>query len=156
MYFKKKYSDLEAKKNLERYCAYQERCLQEVIKKLQSMHMTPNTINIIVEHLVTHNFLNEERFAKSFARGKFNIKKWGKNRIVNELKQRNISELTIQNALKEIDEESYNTTFHNLAEKKAAQLTDTTLAIKKRKLTTYLLYRGWEPHKVYEKVNDLF
>ena len=78
----KSYTVEEAKRKLESYCAYQDRCHKEVVNKLRDMKMIPLAIDTIIAHLIAHNFLNEERFAKSFARGKFNIKKWGKNRIV--------------------------------------------------------------------------
>ena len=71
----------EAKKKLKYYCAYQERCHQEVVQKLRSMNMIPQAIDIIVGELIDENYLNETRFAQSFARGKFRIKKWGKVRL---------------------------------------------------------------------------
>ncbi|MDT0538422.1 regulatory protein RecX [Croceitalea sp. P059] len=145
----------EAKRKLENYCAYQERCHKEVIEKLKGMRMIPEAIDQIVTQLIEDNFLNEERFAKSFARGKFNIKKWGKNRIVNELKQRQISRYNITAALKEIDEETYIETLDTLAKKRLEQITETNLQKKRKKLADYLLYRGWESHLVYEKLREL-
>lgn len=112
--------------------------------------MIPIAIDEIIGHLIQENFLNEERFACSFARGKFNIKKWGKNRIVSELKQRNITKYNIKTALKEIDEEVYLETFELLAEKRVGQLTETNNYKKRKKLADYLLYRGWESPLVYE------
>jgi regulatory protein len=91
----------EAQKKLEHYCAYQERCHQEVIQKLRGMNMIPEAIEIIISQLIEDNYLNETRFAQSFARGKFRIKKWGKERIVRELKFRKISPFNIKIALKE-------------------------------------------------------
>ncbi|MDT0620205.1 regulatory protein RecX [Croceitalea vernalis] len=145
----------EAKRKLENYCAYQERCHKEVIEKLKGMRMIPEAIDQIVTQLIEDNFLNEERFAKSFARGKFNIKKWGKNRIENELKQRQISRYNITAALKEIDEETYIETLDTLAKKRLEQITETNLQKKRKKLADYLLYRGWESHLVYEKLREL-
>jgi len=145
----------EAKRKLENYCAYQDRCHKEVIDKLKGMRMIPEAIDQIVTQLIEDNFLNEERFAKSFARGKFNIKKWGKNRIVNELKQRQISRYNITTALKEIDEETYIETLDTLAKKRLEQITETNLQKKRKKLADYLLYRGWESHLVYEKLREL-
>ena len=145
----------EAKRKLENYCAYQDRCHKEVIDKLKGMRMIPEAIDQIVTQLIEDNFLNEERFAKSFARGKFNIKKWGKNRIVNELKQRQISRYNITTALKEIDEETYLKTLDTLAKKRLEQITETNLQKKRKKLADYLLYRGWESHLVYEKLREL-
>ncbi len=85
------YTLQEAQKKLEHYCAYQERCHQEVEQKLRSMNMIPEVIEIIIGNLIEENYLNETRFAQSFARGKFRIKKWGKERIVRELKNENFS-----------------------------------------------------------------
>ncbi|MGK0127682.1 MAG: regulatory protein, partial [Candidatus Azotimanducaceae bacterium] len=85
----KSYTLEEAKRALERYCVYQDRCHKEVISKLYDCNMIPETHDIIIVHLIQHDFLNEERFSKSYARGKFRIKKWGKVRIVRELKFRN-------------------------------------------------------------------
>lgn len=144
------YSLQEATKKLENYCVYQDRCHKEVISKLKEMGMIPMAIDEIVGHLIQENFLNEERFSRSFARGKFNIKKWGKNRIVNELKQRGITKYNINLALQEIDEEGYYDTLENLAKKRLVQLKETDALKKRKKLADYLLYRGWESPLVYE------
>ena len=64
----------DAKKNIEHYCAYQERCHKEVINKLKNLGIIQNAIDIIVADLIQNNYLNETRFAQSFARGKFRIK----------------------------------------------------------------------------------
>ena len=114
----KSYTLEEAKRALERYCVYQDRCHKEVISKLYDCNMIPETHDIIIVHLIQHDFLNEERFSKSYARGKFRIKKWGKVRIVRELKFRNISAYNVKTALKEIEESDYFSTFNALALKK--------------------------------------
>lgn len=155
MQFQKKYTLAEAAKKLENYCAYQERCHKEVLSKLQEMQMIPEAIDQIIVHLIKENYLNEERFAQSFARGKFNIKKWGRSRIVSELKQRAISKYNITNALKEIEADVYLNTFHELAEKKWNAINETDIQKRKRKLADYLLYRGWESELIYQKISDL-
>jgi regulatory protein len=94
---KEVYSVKEAINKIEHFCAYQERCHEEVVQKLRSMKMDSEEIDSIMVHLIGDNFLNEERFACSLARGKHRIKHWRKIRIVNELK----SKKTIQNALKD-------------------------------------------------------
>lgn len=152
----KTYTVEEAKRRLERYCAYQERCHKEVQKKLRELRMIPDAIDLIIHHLLQHNFLNETRFAQAFARGKFRNKKWGKQRIVRELKSREISKYTITIALKEISEAAYQKTFHELAEKRLRQLeNETNIQKKKKKLADYLLYRGWESSLVWEKVKSV-
>lgn len=152
----KTYTVAEAKLKLENYCAYQERCHQEVRRKLRSMGMIPLAIDDIMVHLIKNNFLNEERFARSYARGKFRIKKWGRIRIERELKARGLSDYTIEAGLDEIDEDEYIDTFETLAEKKYATIKDTNPYKAKAKLANYLLYRGWETDLVYEKINELY
>ena len=117
--------------------------------------MIPEAIDLIMAHLIQQNYLNEERFAKSFARGKFSIKKWGKNRIVRELKLRNISKYNINSALCEINRETYLEALDTLAKKRLASLAETDVTKRRKKLADYLFYRGWEGHLVYEKINEL-
>lgn len=145
----------EAIKKMEHYCAYQDRCHKDISEKLSTMKLIPEAKEKIILHLIEHNFLNEERFAKSFARGKFRIKKWGKQRITRELKFRQISEYCIKIALKEIPENDYLGTFHEMAEKKYASLTEQDSYKKRKKLIDYLLYRGWENQLIFEKVTEL-
>ncbi len=155
MNLQKTYSVDEAQKKLEFYCSYQERCHKEVAEKLKGMRMIPDAIDIIIVHLLQNNFLNEERFAKSFVRGKFRIKKWGKYRLTLELRKKDINKTIIKLALNEIEDADYLQTFHSLAEKKAETLQEPNIFKKKKKLADYLLYRGWESHLVYEKVNAI-
>tara|TARA_R110000772_G_scaffold219381_1_gene329944 strand:+ start:288 stop:713 length:426 start_codon:yes stop_codon:yes gene_type:complete len=141
---------------MERYCAYQERCHKEVHNKLYEMRMIPEAIDQIVMHLLQHNFLNETRFSQAFARGKFRTKKWGRNRIVNELKMRQISTFNIKIALKEIPDSEYYNTFEALSEKRLQQLaSEKNLQKKRKKLADYLFYRGWEPELVYGKIGEI-
>jgi regulatory protein len=151
----KVYSVNEAKRKLEHFCVYQDRCHSEVQTKLKEMKMIPIAIDNIIIHLIEHNFLNEERFAKSYARGKFNIKNWGKIRIIRELKIRKISDYNIKTALKEFTEEDYLDKLNTISEKKLVTITETNTYKKRKKLADFLLYRGWESHLVYEKTKAL-
>ena len=155
MHKKSSYTVDEALKKLEYYCSYQERCHKDVEDKLFKMNMIPEAKEKIILHLLQHNFLNEERFAKAYARGKFRIKKLGKQRIVRELKYKGISKYNIDSALKEIPEEDYLIAFNELAKKKLNSITETDIYKKKKKLIDYLIYRGWETHLVFDKVNQL-
>ncbi|GAA0872562.1 regulatory protein RecX [Gangjinia marincola] len=145
----------EATQRLMQYCAYQDRCHKEVKQKMRDYGLIPQAQDQILGKLIEGNYLNEERFARSFARGKFNIKHWGKNRIVCELKFREISSYNIKAALTEISEPVYHEKLHWLAEKKLSTIKEKNLYKKKKKLADYLLYRGWESHLVYEKINEL-
>lgn len=145
----------DAIKKLEYYCSYQERCHAEVTQKLQQMHMIPQAIDTIVVHLIENNFLNEERFACSFARGKHRIKKWGKLRIINELKFRGISKYNIDIALKEFSNEEYFETFETLAESTWNSIKESHPAKKKKKFCDFLIRKGYESHLIFDKCNDL-
>lgn len=152
---KKTYTLQEATKKLEHYCAYQERCHQEVRQKLEGMYMIPEAIDVIIVHLLEHNFLNEARFAKAFVSGKFKIKNWGRHRITYELKKKDVVKVNINQALSEIEDDEYLGVFNDLAEKRANSIKETNTFKKRKKLIDYLLYRGWESHLVYEKAKEL-
>lgn len=144
----------EIKKKLEYYCVYQDRCHQEVEKKLQEYQLIPEAREKILLHLFQENFLNEERFSKSFARGKFRIKKYGKQRIVKELKYRGISAYNIKTALKEIDDDEYVITANLLIEKKKDSLNESNVIIKRKKITDYMLRKGYEYNLIQEIINN--
>jgi len=145
----------EAKRKLDNYCVYQDRCHQEVEKKLYEMRMIPEACEVIILHLIAHNFLNEERFAKTFARGKFRIKNWGKQRIIRELKQRDISKYNIESALKEINAEEYATVLHDLTQKKWDSFIEKNSFKKRKKVIDFLFRKGFESNLIYEELNQI-
>ena len=151
----KTYTVLEAQQKLEFYCSYQERCHQEVTQKLWEMNMIPQAIDLIVVHLIDNNFLNETRFACSFARGKHRIKHWGKIRIVNELKFRKISAFNIKIGLKEISDQQYFETFEACADLHWQNMREGNKLKKRKKFCDYLLRKGFESDIVYAKVKEL-
>lgn len=150
----KTYTVDEATRLLENYCVYQERCHKEIEQKLYDLRMIPQAKEKILLHLMEHNFLNEERFAKSFVRGKFSIKKWGRIKITNQLKFKNISAYNIKSALTEIDEEDYLKTLHQIAEKKLPLIKESNSFKKRNKLATFLISKGFESSLVYETVKN--
>ena len=149
------FSIKEAIHKIEQYCVYQERCHEEVVQKLHSMKMDSDEIDAIMVRLINDNFLNESRFACSFARGKHRIKHWGKIRIVNELKFRKITQYNINLALKEITIEEYAETFHKASERHWETIRETNMLKKRKKFCDYLLRKGFESNLVYEKVKEL-
>tara|TARA_B100001142_G_scaffold308921_1_gene340932 strand:+ start:2003 stop:2476 length:474 start_codon:yes stop_codon:yes gene_type:complete len=151
----KSYTLAQAQKKLEYYCAYQERCHKEVIAKLKTLGMIPSVIDKIISELIKANYLNETRFTQSFVRGKFRIKKWGKNRILQELKVRDISSFNIKLGMKEISDDNYQKTFYELFEKRRREVKQLTKTEQKKKIFSYMSYRGWENSKVYEALRDL-
>ncbi|WP_051191665.1 regulatory protein RecX [Flavobacterium gelidilacus] len=149
------FSIVEVRNKLEYYCAYQDRCHQEVYQKMFSFSINTYEKEELMVYLIENNFLNEERFAQSFTRGKHNYKKWGKVRIVNELKARNISSTIIKIALKEINDSLYLETFEELANKHWESITESNFMKKRKKFCDYFLRKGWENELIYEKVREL-
>lgn len=151
----KSYTLAQAQKKLEYYCTYQERCHKEVIAKLRTLGIIPSVIDKIISELIKANYLNETRFTQSFVRGKFRIKKWGKNRILQELKVRDISNFNIKLGMKEISDDNYQKTFYELFEKRRREVKQLTKTEQKKKIFSYMSYRGWENSKIYDALRDL-
>lgn len=149
------YTIQQALKKLEHYCAYQDRCHDEVLTKLKSFRMTADESDQVIVKLIADKFLDETRFACSFARGKHRIKQWGKVRIVNELKFRHISVYNITKALKEITAEEYAETFENLSLKTWNGISEKNKLKKNKKFCDALLRKGFESTLVYEKMKTL-
>ncbi|MEN8879760.1 MAG: regulatory protein RecX [Polaribacter sp.] len=152
---KKSFTVDEIKRKLEQYCVYQDRCHKEVEQKMRDYELIPEAKEIILLSLMQDNFLNEERFAKSFARGKFRIKSWGKQRITRELKFRDISAYNIKTALKEIDEQAYLKTIYSITEKRSTSISETNNYKKKKKLIDFLMRKGFENELIFKTVNDV-
>ena len=152
---KKSFTVDEIKRKLENYCVYQDRCHKEVEQKMREYFLIPEAKEMILLSLMKDNFLNEERFAKSFARGKFRIKNWGKQRIIRELKFKNISAYNIKTALKEIDETDYISTIYSITENRNAVISETNIYKRKQKLIGFLMRKGFENELIYKVVNEV-
>lgn len=153
--FNKSFTVQEIQSKMEYYCSYQDRCYKDVNNKLNSFNLIIEAREKILSHLIEHNFINEERFAKSFARGKHNYKNWGKNRIIQELKFRDISSRLIKTALDEIPKDVYLENFHALAEKNWQSIKERKGPKKNKKFVDYLLRRGYESSLIYNKLKEL-
>ena len=148
-------SKTDGLKKLQRYCAYQDRCHQEVRQKLLDLGIYGDDLEDIIADLIEDNFLNEERFARSYARGKFRMKQWGRSRIKRELKQRRISDYCIRKAMEEIEEAEYLKTLEALVLKKLENLKETEPYQQRRKIADYLIRRGYEVPLAWDKVLKL-
>jgi len=126
------------------FCAYQERAKAEVIQKLKTYRISDFEIEKIIERLEDENFLDEERFAKTYVRSKFQYKKWGKIKIEYNLRQKQISSKMIEKALTEIQEEDYENLIHDLVEQKRNSLPDLEPFKQKQKIMTYMVSKGFE------------
>ena len=145
----------QAKEQIRRYCAYQERSHQEVRNKLYSYRLHGNDVDDILTGLITDGFLNEERFAKAFTGGKFRMKKWGRIKITHALESKGVSTNCIRIGLREIDDESYVKTLRELLEDKRQSLPPDNPFAVRDKLSTYAIQTGYEPDLVWKEIYEL-
>jgi regulatory protein len=147
----------QARQKLKHYCAYQDRCHSEVKAKAYLLGMKKPDVDEVISGLIEEGCLNEERFAKAFAGGKFRIKQWGRLKIRAELKQRQVSEYCIATALGDIDFSSYKKTLHKLAVKRwnSVKGAGTNLFVKMTKTRDFLLLKGYEAALVANEIKML-
>ena len=138
----------------EHYCAYQERSQQEVRDKLYEWGLHTNMVENVIVKLLEGNFLNEERFANAYARGKFNQKGWGKNKIKQGLKFKRVSDALIKKALNTINGDDYLAMLEKVIQKKALLITDKDPYKRKYKLQRYALSRGYESDLITDVLKD--
>lgn len=143
--FKKQLTPEQALQKLKQYCAYQERCHAEVVDKLYQLGVWKKEHDAIVATLIEENYLDEERFAIAYAGGKYRMKQWGRVKIKYELKQKQVSNYSINKALKQFDEEAYLKTLHQLAMDKYTALKSEQYLVRKKKTMDFLMQRGFEP-----------
>lgn len=145
----------QAKEKIGRYCAYQERCHSEVRDKLYEYGLRTTEVDELLSDLILQGYLNEERFARTFAGSKFRLKKWGRIKIVHELKARDVSKNCIASGLKEIDETEYLSTLRKTLEKKIASLSDENRFSMRDKAARYAIQKGFEPELTWVLVKEL-
>jgi regulatory protein len=145
----------EAKEKIRRYCAYQERAHSEVRNKLYSYGLHRSDVDEILTDLITDGFLNEERFAKAYAGGKFRMKRWGRIRIARALEAKGVSKNCVAIGLKEIDESSYEEVLAALLEDKSLTIDAENPFAMKDRLSHYAIRKGYEPEIVWKLINAM-
>ena len=133
----------------------QDRCQWDVLRKLNEWGLQKATKDHILEILITDKFVDEERFSVSFCRGKFRIKNWGKRKIINQLKRKQISTICINSGIQEINDQQYLKTLDKLFLQKKITIKDGNHFIRKTKIATFLIQKGFEAHLVWEKMKEL-
>lgn len=149
---KKSLTAEQALQKLKHYCGYQERCHSEVREKLYKLEVSKKDHDAIIASLIEEGYLNEERFAIAFAGGKFRIKQWGKLKIQNALKQKQVSDYSINKALKQIKNNEYIAALKKLGEEKYASLKEEKRLIRQKKTIDYLLQKGFEMELIREVI----
>jgi len=140
-----KYQSLdEIKRKIKHYCAYQERSHFQVENKLKDWGMFPETIDHILLELIQENYLNEERFARTYVRGKFYHNKWGKQKIIQGLKNHKIYPNLIEKALTEIPPEDYENMIRHLIKQKKSSLKQHNKYQNRQKIIHFMLQKGYE------------
>jgi regulatory protein len=137
------------------YCAYQERAHRQVKQKLLHLGVDSEQADQILARLITDGFLNEERFAKSYAGGKFRMMKWGRLKIVRELEQLAVSAKNVQSAMKEINEVDYQQTLRDLLHRKMKIVNQANPYQWRDKLARYAISKGYEPDLVWQMLGEL-
>lgn len=153
---RKIYTRDQAFKKAGEYCAYQERCQQEVRDKIYSWGLHQDDVEALIAQLISDGFINEERFARTFAGGKFRIKKWGRVKIKNELKAKKITDYCIRKAMEEIDNSEYLKALKAIIDKKAKETKETNLFKKANKIAAYCISRGFESDVVWDVLKSKF
>lgn len=143
-----------ALEKMKAYCAYQERCQQEVRQKLAKMGMYYDAADMVIIDLITENFLNEVRYAEAYATGKFRIKGWGRKKITLELKQKGISASCIKKGLHEIEQEEYLLKLDNWIEKLQLKYKALNDFDRKGKIAQFLIRKGFESDLVWNALNE--
>ena len=138
----------------EHYCAYQDRAQQEVRDKLYEWGLWTDAVENIISQLITANYLNEERFAKAYVRGKFNQKAWGRVKIKQGLKLKKVSDVLIKKALLTIDGDDYLRTLQQVMTKKAALVKEKNDFKRRYKLQQYAMSRGFEADLVADVLKN--
>lgn len=147
---------LEAKNKIENWCAYQERCHQEVQNKLMSFGLSIDEVDRLVAHLISNNYLNEQRYAQAVFSGKHRIKKWGRLKIEQFLKQKAVPDVIIQSAVNEVPREEYFSNLSNIS-KKYINIKGLSMdSFKdKTKLVKYLQQKGYTYQEITICFEDL-
>lgn len=151
---KKSYTFEEIKQKMVNYCVYQDRCHAEVEQKMRDFLLIPEAKDEIFLYLIQENYLNEERFTRSYIRGKFYIKNWGRNKIRMNLKQKGITEKLIATCMDEIDEADYAETVQKLYENYFSSQKGVKDYQKKSKTIRHLLSKGFEYETLLEIIKD--
>tara|TARA_B100001758_G_C18138904_1_gene467899 strand:+ start:93 stop:566 length:474 start_codon:yes stop_codon:yes gene_type:complete len=152
---KKIYNIKVAIERLKKYCALQDKCQWDVIQKMKEWGLLQISQDTILELLIQEKYVDEERYSKSFCRGKFKQNKWGKIKIHNALKKKHISKVCISKGLEEIKDAEYENELEKQYLKKKALTKEKNYFIKQKKIATYLINKGYESNLVWDKIRDL-
>lgn len=125
-------------------CSKKEYCRSDIRQKLKKLEVPPEESDRIIDQLVQKRFIDENRFASFYARDKFRFNKWGKLKIIQQLKQKNIPSALIEEAVKNLPDEDYCNICKKLLEQKQKTIKETDPRKRKAKLLRFALGRGFD------------
>lgn len=142
----KVYTEQQGKQEAMVYCSKEERTQKDVFEKLLKWGLTAEEADNVLASLISDNFINEERYARLYAKSKFHQNKWGKTKIRFYLSQKGLSKKCIEKGLEEIDDKEYYEICLLLAKQKFNSLSGNgdLLPIKRKKAVIFLNGKGFE------------
>jgi regulatory protein len=147
--------DTEKIQKLKKICEKTDKCKYDIKQKMYSLKIEKKLQEKILTILVEENYINENRYAQNYCRGKFRINKWGKQKIINALKSKNISSTNIKNGINEINTKLYKNLIQELISKKNENFHETDINVKRKKIARFLLQKGFESSLVWKNINNL-
>ena len=145
----REYTDSELQAKAEQYCAREEQCVSGVRRKLHDWGATPATADRIIQHLIDERYIDERRFVRLYCQGKLRIQRWGRNKMAWELRGKGIADSLIAEGIGSLSDDEYRATLEKVAQAKLTTLRTADEYEKRRKLTAYLLSRGFTPEEIH-------
>jgi regulatory protein len=135
-------------------CSRREYCVHDINEKIETWGVGSSDSEKIIGLLKEEKFIDDERFAKAFARDKFNYNKWGRLKISVHLKVKKIPSDIIRVALDSIDNELYLKVLKDLMRAHQRSVKAKNQYDLKAKMLRYGLSKGFESNLLYDILNE--
>lgn len=127
---------------------------KEMRERLKKDEYPDEIIDRVILFLKEYNFINDQELAKLMVRSRSKGKKYGQNRIKQDLYRKGMDLELIENTIhQELDQETEYANALSLAQKKVKTIKDTDKRKIYEKLGRYLMYRGYD-YDIIRKVID--
>ena len=136
-------------------CSQSERCRFDIVTKLTQWELSEEEIAEAVDYLVKEHFLDEERFVRFFVNDKLRFNKWGKVKLRFMLRQKQIPEIIVREALDQIDDDLYIKTLQSLLKSKVKSVKGISEYERKGKLALFAQGHGFEAELAFRIANEL-
>lgn len=136
-------------------CSRSEKCTSEIEEKLKLWGLSSDESESVIKKLISENYLDNERFARAYAKDKFRFNHWGRQKIEYILRSKKISQETVALALEEINDEGYSNELLRLISDKEKTIKAKDQYDKRNKLMRFAMGRGFESGKIYAAFKEL-